>query len=139
MKIDAFNQVGMDLGDENNADKIAKNIPDCDDGLLTLDLRRCIIDYRATSLILDAALEKIHSAPSPRKLIIIYDIKFQERLFLKWLFLGSRLLGLDNGTFTDDVIRKRLDEFLTADGIELYITILDPKTDMEIHVFSYGK
>ena len=139
MNINAFTEFGMDLSDEELTRQFAGMLPDCTDGHLEINFSRCIIDYPATSIILDAALEKLERTQQPRHLVVLFNIKFHERSFLKWLFFGSPLLGLDQGTANDEQIQSRVIKGLKERGILFSIDIIDSETQIKTNAFTYGK
>jgi hypothetical protein len=139
MTIIANNEVGMDLSDEAITAELAKKLSECHDSTLQIDLCGCILDYKASSLITDAAVSNLERFSTPRKLVLIFDVKFQERLFLKWLFLGSKRLGLDEGMAGDVEIKKRVIKTMQELEIDLTIQIVDHETKAEVHKYSYGQ
>jgi len=139
MKISILDVFGMELNDDVRTIEYAKALPICDDGQLEIDFSKCIIDYPATSKIADAAFERIEKGASPRNLTFIFNIGFPERMFLKWFFFGSRRLGLDEGTATEEEIRNKLTESLKNIGAVLHIKIQNPQTQAVVQEFRYGE
>jgi hypothetical protein len=94
MRIDFIATFGMDLTDEPLAKDYAETLSTCTDSELLLDLSDCIIDYEATSIVMDAAIRQLMTLNEPRRLEIVFNLQFPKRLLLKWLFLGSKELNL---------------------------------------------
>jgi hypothetical protein len=139
MMIDAFQQFGMELNDEAVAQDAADSFPSIANGPLEINFTGCIIDYEATSTLMDAALHAIQQAQPPRELIAVFNINFHERLFLKWLFLGSALLELDKGTGTDTDIRQKVIIGMAKLGVLFRIRVIDPESSKEIRTLSYDE
>jgi hypothetical protein len=139
MTIDAFQAFGMELNDEAVAQAAANSFPTIAKGPLEINFTGCIIDYEATSRLMDAALSAIQKAQSPHELIAVFNINFHERLFLKWLFLGSALLDLDQGTGTDTGIRDKVIKGLRKLGVSFRIRVIDPESGKEVRTITYDE
>ena len=127
----------MDLSEEEITLGAASVFPAASDGKLQLDFSGCIVDYKATSVLIDAALTSLQNGPTPRQLILVFNIKFQERLFFKWFFFGTNLAP-DVPTAPDDEIRARALAALESLQVALEIRIVDPQSKETLHVFCYA-
>lgn len=121
MKIAARTMLGVFLDEESIVKAQLNSIPQLSTGSIEIDFSGCVIDYVATSLIIDLLIQRLETQTVPRKLAIIYDSAFQERLLLKWLFLGSRELNLHRKTADDEQIRTQIIEGLKRRNITLEI------------------
>ena len=54
MHINVLADYGFDLSDQDTVRNIAMKLPSVDDAELVLDLSGCVLDYPATSLLIDA-------------------------------------------------------------------------------------
>src|SRR4051794_9441836 len=122
----AIQQLGPELDDFEAVRTALKKIPEIQEGLVKVDFSGCIIDYEPTSVLIDHLLQKLSLAPPPRELTLIYNVPFLERVFLKWFFLGSEILQLNEGTAPDDEIKKRVVTGFQKLGISLRIICAQP-------------
>ena len=139
MIIDAFHSFGMELNDEAVAQAAADSFPLVAEGPLEINFTGCIIDYEATSRLMDAALGAIQKAQPPRELIAVFNINFHERLFLKWLFLGSSLLDLDKGTGTDTDIRQKVIAGFGKLSVSFRMRVIDSESGKEVRTITYDE
>jgi len=106
--VDVYSVLGMDLSDPKTTEEVAKRIPACDESGMILDFSGCIVDYPATSAVLDVAFERLDACKPKRNLILRFNINFDERMFIKWFFFGSQRLDLQQKIATDAEIRQKL-------------------------------
>lgn len=138
MVIKASEQFGMELNDRILTAEYAEVFPQCSEGPLEIDFRGCIIDYPATSILIDAALRTLSTASGSRELIAAYNIHFKQHLFLKWLFFGSKELGLDCGTAGNEAIEQQIITGLRRLGITFRMRIVNWKTGETLEAFAFG-
>ena len=137
--VNALTKFGMNHGLEELTEQYALALPDCPDGQLQIDFSHCIIDYPATSRIVDAALDRLALAQPPRELVLLFNIKFREQMFLKAFFFGSRRLGLDTGIPTMEDIRVRANQALKDMNIVVHIRIPQRNSAAILQDFVYGQ
>src|ERR1700733_3705019 len=68
MQIDILTNYGFDLSDQDTVGTIATMLPSVEDAELVLNLSGCVLDYPATGLLIDAAIERLQVASPPRRL-----------------------------------------------------------------------
>lgn len=122
--IKALEIFGLELDEPELTTEAAKKLPELDDGDVQMDFSGCVIDYEAASIIMDATLTKMAGKKGPKTLILIYNIPFQQRMFLKWFFLGSQVLGLHKGTASDEDILTKVKSGLQRLEVALKIHII---------------
>ena len=84
-----------DISDEEDVQTIVGKIDIESNADVQLDLSGCLIDYPATSKLLDTMVEQLSSLSGRKKLEIIIDYVLPMPTVLNWLFLGSRQLDMD--------------------------------------------
>jgi hypothetical protein len=137
MKIIACKELGFDLSDPDLMPDIVAKIPACHEGHLEIDFSGCIIDYEATSVVVDTAFDRLEQSGVASELILVFNVKFQEHVFLKCFFLGSKRLGLVGRSASNEEIRLVLSRELRRLGMKLCIWIVDPQTATELTRFVY--
>lgn len=137
--IKARDELDMDLSDPMVTRELARRMPQFQESTLCLDFSGCILDYPATSSVVDAALERLSKCEAPRRLIICFNVVFSERMFLKWLFFGSECLGLQQKSPSDKEIRDSLVRELTQRDISLEIVLTGFDADRLETTYRYGK
>lgn len=89
---------GSKTGVEDILGKISIN-----SNVVTLNLSRCIIDYPATSRIIDKILTEIQKYSKGKALIIQTHLNIIESLLIHWLFIGSEFLTIDDSKKKIDI------------------------------------
>jgi hypothetical protein len=136
--VNALDQFGMDLSDATATTSFAERLPDCADSRLVLNLSGCILDYPATSMLINGALNRLAQSPAPRLLVIQFDIRFQERVFEKWLFFGSDLLDRNYQTLAPLALRDRVNEMLRSLEVSIRIAVVDASANNSVLEYKYG-
>lgn len=139
MIINAFERFGMELNDASVVKTAVEQFPQFTTGPLEINFSGCIIDYEATSILMDVALKALRDAQPPKELVAVFNINFHERLFLKWLFVGSVLLELNRGTGSDKDIREKIVTGMAKLGVSFSIRIIDSDSGNEIRALTYAK
>lgn len=112
------------------SEEIANEIT-CSSNDIILDFSKCIIDYTATSIIIDKVLQYLLEKEGNKNLTIKVDFATTESLLLTLLFVGSRVLNIsDMYRIEYDKILKALEEKLLPQKINL--TIITPKYQIKI-------
>ena len=137
MNINAMQSFGPVLDDEEENEKYAQAISFCESGSYELDITGCVIDYYAMSKLIDAFLTHLERFDGAKKIDIIYDLDFSDYSLLKWLFLGSSCLGLNNIRLSDEEIARTIDEGLKKRGVRFTCKIVDSHAG-ETRRFSNG-
>lgn len=119
--INAREQFGNELDDFDLIASAVAKLPPQFDQAVEIDFSGCLIDYEPASVLMDAILGRISQNANPRELTLIYNIAFQERMFLKWFFLGSKTFNLNKGTAPDEEIRQKVVNGFKSLGIRLRI------------------
>ena len=137
MKISARNELGKDLSDPDVTQALAARVPPCPDGIIEIDFSRCVVDYEATSRILDAALTRLEASGAARELVVIFNINFHEHVFLKWFFLGSARLALAGKRASDSEIRDALLRELRRMKIKCRIKVMATGKPTPLATYEY--
>lgn len=129
---------GIDLADEDLTSRIAKALEDLAEPQLEIDLSGCVLDYPATSTVIDGALRSLSEAGSPRSLTVVFNIAFHERILIKWLFFGGELLDQEKYSFTESNLRKHLNRCFREKGVRFTVEIRDSPKEAVSVSYSYG-
>lgn len=128
----------FDAGSRNSVDEIIRKIS-VTSSTVTLDLSRCIIDYPATSLIIDKIITELQKKNKPGLLIIQTHLNIIETLLLHWLFIGSNYFQI-----TDAKKKNTVDEFkgiinkkLLSKKLRIQIQVVDKGGKM-LKEYKYG-
>ncbi len=115
-----------DISDEEDVRTIIGKIDVESNADVQLDLSGCLIDYPATSKLMDTIVEQLSSLSGRKDLQIITDYVLPMPTVVNWLFLGSRRLdmGLNKGLPYNELIQI-LQTALRRSNIVLKITIRD--------------
>jgi len=124
--VNALSDFGIDLSDAARTPELARRLPECPDSRFELDLSGCILDYPATSAVVDGVIDRLERAPEPRSFVIRFDIPFQERVFEKWLFFESKLLENGYQHLDPETLHAKVNEALRRRSVTLTITVQDP-------------
>ena len=130
---------GIDLTDDDLTLRIATALKAVTVPQLEIDLCGCILDYPATSTVIDGALQSLAQARSPRSLIVIFDIAFHERIFFKWLFFGGKLVDEEKSRLDENDLREHLNCCFRERGVRFTIRIRDPFKETLLDIYSYGQ
>lgn len=85
-----------DIGTEYKVKSVLDNLKfSSNDDEIKLDIRQCLIDYDATSMLLDFILTHLSNLEGNKKLNITYDFVLDKQTLLNWMFLGSKLFRLE--------------------------------------------
>lgn len=129
----------FDAGSQSSIDKILDKIK-ITSGELTLDLSRCIIDYPATSVLLDKILNDLIKTEEPRILVIQTHLDILELLLLHWLFIGSKFFKIDSAQRKNQLadFKNLINKGLMKNNIVMKIEILKKNEDV-IKTYDYGR
>lgn len=130
----------FDVGSRSNVDKIISLISIAD-SQVTLDVSRCIIDYPATSLLIDKILFDLSKSRKRNKeLTIVTNLSIAELLLLHWLFIGSVFFDVNDSACKNDLeeFKTLITDKLQTKKISLTLAIVDKK-DTILKTYSYGK
>lgn len=129
----------FDAGSISAIEKILGKI-NINSGEITLDLSRCIIDYPATSLLLDKFLADISKCSDSRLFIIQTHLDILELLLLHWLFIGSKFFKIDSSQRKSQLedFKQIISEILKSKAIIMKIEVLD-KDENVLKFYEYGK
>ncbi len=129
----------FDAGSKTSVDEIIKKI-NITSNEVTLNLSRCIIDYPATSILIDKLLSDLAKTRKQSKLVIQTHLNILETLLLHWLFIGSTFFKID-----DSKKKNSLEEFksvintkLISKKINIQIDIIDKKGVL-LKQYTYGQ
>lgn len=117
----ARDHFGNELDDFDLVALAVEKLPLHLDQAVEIDFSGCLIDYEPASLLIDAIVGRVSQNTDPRELTLVYNIAFQERMFLKWFFLGSKTFNLNKGTAPDEEIRQKVITGFESLGIKLRI------------------
>lgn len=138
MIIQLKSRFGLDLTSEAQVEAIAKEIVASPEPELEIDFCGCILDYPATSRIVDAAIKALADSPPPKVLILLFNIAFQEGMFIKWFFFGGEILPdslINNGI---DEIHQHISNKLQQMGIKIIIRSRAENTGECSDLYIYG-
>lgn len=139
MKVLVRELFGFDLTDPLLRGEISQKLSLPQNGSVTIDYCGCLIDYPATSAVSDVVLSHIRGASAPRCVTYLFNVSFPERILLKWFFIGSNVIGLQNGSPTEEQIRMALEQYLHDNSASLIIKVIDPESSTVINIFKYGQ
>jgi hypothetical protein len=108
MQIDVLANFGFDLSELDVVRAIAAGLPNVNDRELVLDLSGCVLDYPATSVLVDEVIERLQANVAPRRLELRFNIPFPARVFEKWFFFGSKFLPKEYPSLTSEELRAHL-------------------------------
>ena len=122
-----------DLSDEEDASIVVDKINIESNPDVQLNLSGCLIDYPATSKLVDNILDQLALLPGKKYLEIVTDFNLPKQTVMNWLFLGSRRLDMESkkGLSYDDLIKTIQYALLSLD-ISLRILIID-NTGNKLH------
>jgi hypothetical protein len=83
-----------DVSDEDDVQSIINKIIINGETDVKLDFSGCLIDYPATSKIVDKILDQLWSLPGVKKLHIVTDYILPITTMVNWVFLGSQKLNM---------------------------------------------
>jgi len=91
MEISIFKDYSIfDAGKQRNIEEVIKKLPAFTDELITLDFTNCLIDYPATSKLIDKILSELSNMKGSKVLTIQSDLTVNnENLILSLLVWGS--------------------------------------------------
>ena len=89
----------FDAGKQRNIEDILKRLPILNESTITLDLTNCLIDYPATSKLIDRLLINLSEREGQKKLVIQSDLTVNnESLILSLLVWGSSFFDFSSLT-----------------------------------------
>jgi hypothetical protein len=138
MHINVLADYGFDLSDQDTVRNIAIKLPSVDDAELVLDLSGCVLDYPATSLLIDAAITRLQAVAPPRRLELKFNIPFPPRVFDKWFFFGSTFLPKEYQSLSSDELRAHLVSAMKERQTTIVITRFDAKSGGTSEPVIYG-
>ena len=129
-----------DVGDEEQVDSLLRNLRLENEKEVELDLSQCMIDYPATSTLIDYILKHLSQISGDKVFIIILDYDLPKQTLLNWLFLGSTFFGIEKDK---EMTTKSIEQIILSKIIEKNITLIIKikyKTGVkETDEFNYGK
>jgi hypothetical protein len=138
MIISALESYGLDFSDEERTQAAAKDIRSMVSADIEIDFSGCILDYFATGQVVEAALMAQRAAQAPRRLVLTFNIPFQERLFIKWFFFGGSLLGPEHNSMELDEMREHISSALRQHGTTVIIKIRTGVDTASTELYKYG-
>jgi hypothetical protein len=99
--------------------KISENI-------VILDLINCLIDYPATSYLIDEILKQLKIKTGEKQFDIELDLTINnDKLILSWLFYGSREFNWINDSRNVPVekIKEKINKYLIGENIKIKIIL----------------
>ena len=128
----------FDAGSKSSVEEIIKKIS-IDSNTVTLNLARCIIDYPATSLIIDKILIDLQKKNKSGLLIIQTHLNIIETLLLHWLFIGSNFFQIDDSKkkSSGEELKEILKEKLLSEKLGIQIQIIN-KLGKTLKEYKYG-
>lgn len=130
---------GDNLSDEDIVLSFISKKPVVDSSELTVDLSGCILDYPATSLLVDYFISELKRCEAPRKLVLLFNISFPKRVLLKWYFFGSQLLPSDYHSRSTEDIESNLNLNLSSHSITLLLAVKQGNSEEHRVVSVYGQ
>jgi hypothetical protein len=130
MKIIAIRQeyAVTDISDEEDVQVIAEKIDLGAETEVQVNLSGCLIDYPATSKLMDVILEKLSLIHGNKKIEIVTDYRLPMPTMLNWLFLGSIRLGIrDVRGLPIGELKEILEKAMCKDEIMLTVIVKDTK------------
>ena len=95
-KISIKEEYGVnDLGDIESVNKIIDKIDIQGSPNITINLRHCLVDYPATSKLIDNIIFQLSKISGRKELVLILDIYFPEATILNLLLLGSVYFNIE--------------------------------------------
>jgi hypothetical protein len=115
-----------DVSDEEDVQTIIGKINIGSDTDIQLDLSGCLIDYPATSKLVDTIIEQLSSLSGDKKIQIITDYMLPITTVINWVLLGSSKLDMHNTKeLPPEQIIQTIRTALRPLNITLTITIID--------------
>ena len=139
-KISIKEEYGVnDLGDIESVNKIIDKIDIQGSPNITINLRHCLVDYPATSKLIDNIIFQLSKISGRKELVLILDIYFPEATILNLLLLGSVYFNIEIKKEIPivemlDIINNKIKE----DEILISIDILNRIGD-NVKSLQYGK
>ncbi len=138
MQIDVLADYGFDLSDQDTVRDMAIRLPRLNDAELVLDLSGCVLDYPATSRLIDAAIARLQEAAPPRRLELRFNIPFPPRVFEKWFFFGSAFLPKEYPSLSSEELRALLESAMKERETKIVITRFDSRSGEASEPVTYG-
>lgn len=115
-----------DISDEEDVEIVAEKIDIESNRDIRLDFSGCLIDYPATSKIVDRILNQLLPLDGKKTLEIITDYALPMETVANWIFIGSERLGLEtNKGQSYEGLVKKLQAALAVFDIVLRVKIVD--------------
>jgi hypothetical protein len=115
-----------DVSDEEDIKSILEKIDIGTDVDVRLDLSGCLIDYPATSGLIDKVIKQLIPLSGPKDFEIITDYTLPMSTVINWIFLGSCQLNmLDKKELSLDGITRIISDVLKPLNIKIKVTIKD--------------
>jgi hypothetical protein len=127
-----------DAGNEDKITSIISTITAGDDSDVTLDLSHCIIDYPATSMLIDKLLNDLSTHQGKKSLTVLVSYFLPEQTLLNDLLGDSKYFGIEaKKEIPIDLLRNKIESCINQHSINLNVLITDRsgKTRAE---FKYG-
>ncbi|MDB5024310.1 MAG: hypothetical protein JWP78_2065 [Mucilaginibacter sp.] len=129
------------VNDAGNSDKI-KSILDQinidNEPEVTLDLTHCIIDYPATSTLIDKILLQLSEKTGQKKLIIAVSYSLPEQTLINDLLGDSKFFEIEaKKEIPIKELREKIEKFLKPAELQMTVTILD-RMGKPKDTFTYG-
>lgn len=121
-----------DAGNEAKVRNIIGNISIGNNANIKLDLTDCIIDYPATSMIIDKILEELAQLTNKKKLYIDVSYFLPEQTLLNDLLGDSKFFSIQARTeMPIEDLKKRIIDTIKPCKIEIAISIKDRKGEIK--------
>jgi hypothetical protein len=109
-----------------------------DSSYVELDLTNCLIDYPATSQVIDTILFKLESIDKDRNLLITTDFLFPHDTLLNALLSGSKYFSLEDLRINSlKEIEARIRSKTARTGLKLQIRVVSGPGNI-IHEYEYS-
>lgn len=127
-----------DAGNEDKIVGILNNISTESNSEITIDLLHCIIDYPATSMLIDKLLFQLAEQPNNKILLIDVSYFLPEQSLLNDLLGDSKYFGIEaKKEIPIDELRKKIDDCLVPKNILLTVRILNRTGEVRAK-YDYG-
>lgn len=139
MKISALQDCKIfDLGTREEVEAFCSKFKITENEII-VDISRCIIDYPATSILVDYVLDELSQQKGLKSFTIITNLNINELLLLHWLLIGSVFFGIEH--FAKNKNLKEFKEIITEKldliNTQFIVKIID-KEEKTVKFYNYG-
>ena len=127
-----YNDFGMkDAGNRILVRSILERLDILSHKNVELNLQSCLLDYPATSILLDHFLYQLSNIQGEKAFIVRVDCNLPDATLLNWLFLGSSFFKIeDSKVLAKDSIKTILSNHLSKHSISLIINVTDRNNEV---------